>query len=106
MTRKTSTSTPTSTSEDMMMNSLGPNPSHDQTGCDVCGSADVLRDAVEGVEAMEGLGRGALLNLAECGRCHHRWTWCSAPAAAGRGAFRLTVRVPALLPAQDSANAA
>jgi hypothetical protein len=112
MTRKTSTS------EDTMMNSLGPNPNHDHTGCEVCGNADVLRDAVagvgwmEGMEGMEGvegvkrLGRGALLNLAECGRCHHRWTWRSVPAAAGRGTLRVAVRVPASLPAQDAANAA
>jgi hypothetical protein len=48
-------------------------------GCQVCGNGDVVCDAVE---EMDEMGDCGLLNLAECGRCHHRWTWRSAPLVA------------------------
>jgi len=72
------------------------NANANRTSCEVCGSADVLRDAVERLE------------LAECGRCQHRWTWHSAPPVALRVAARVPASLPLLplLPLEDVASAA
>jgi transcription elongation factor Elf1 len=49
-------------------------------GCPVCGSREVARDEVS---------HGGPLQLAECARCRHRWTW----RAVGSG--RLVLASPA-----------
>ena len=80
--------------------------------CAVCGSTDVHSDAVERAARVTANTRSndsstdtGVLQLGECGRCEHRWTW-RGEAASGSEArpARITTR-PAHRPA-EVANAA